>query len=272
METQLVRLTAHNLTSKRHAIGQGVMLLCRKGSATVRINFGRWQLAMSRCIIFYPDDIVSWSHASPDFQADVLCYSPEILRQVSMNIEHEVYSSLRDNRLISHERLVGEVVESLFSIFNFYFNDPYTPSIDRIVALQVQSFFVGFADYMRNNPQSPPQDDGSTSDSQRNKQLFSQFMRLVEEHYHRSHEVGYYARLMNISTKYLARVCHEHIGQPPKRIIDDYLHQQLKLALQGTTRSLKEIAAQFNFSDQSALTRYFKAREGKTPKQYRIEN
>lgn len=271
METQLITLTADNITARRHAIGQGAMLLCRDGSATVRINFGRWQLSHQSCIIFYPDDIVSWSHASPDFQADALCFSPEILRQVSMNIEHEVYSSLRDNRLISNKRLVDEVVESLFSIFTFYFNDPYTPSIDRIVALQVQSFFVGFADYMRNNPQSPPQDDGSTPDSQRNKQLFSQFMRLVEERYRWSHEVGYYAGLMNISTKYLARVCREHIGLSPKRIIDDYLHQQLKLALQGTTRSLKEIAALFNFSDQSALTRYFKSREGKTPKQYRME-
>ncbi len=271
METELITLTSGMLHPKRHAIGRGALLLCRGGMATVRINFGHWTLKAGSFIIFYPGDIVSWSRDDGEFRADVLCYSSEVLRQVSMNIEHEVYRELRDNRLINSPELINEVAKSLFSIFRFYFNDRYTPSIDRIVALQVQSFFIGFADYMRNNPDSPAGQPGGQTDSQRNQQLFGRFMQLMETHYRRSHEVSYYAQLMNISTKYLARVCREHVGLPPKQVIDEYLHQQLKLALRGTSRSLKEIAGEFSFSDQSALTRYFKSHEGKTPKQYREE-
>ena len=50
--------------------------------------------------------------------------------------------------------------------------------------------------------------------------------------------------------------------------IDNYIVEQLKLTLYNTTMSLKEVATEFHFPDQSALTRYFKQHCGTTPKHY----
>lgn len=76
---------------------------------------------------------------------------------------------------------------------------------------------------------------------------------------------------MNISRKYLGIVVRGRMGMPPKRIIDGYIILQLKLALRTSRRSLKQLANDFAFSDQSALTRYFRDHTGTTPQQYREE-
>lgn len=94
-------------------------------------------------------------------------------------------------------------------------------------------------------------------------------MQLLEEKYQEGHEVVYYASQMNISTKYLGKIAREQTGLTAKHLINDYRVQQLKLALSTTTMSLKEVTHAFNFSDQSALTRYFKAHTGQSPKDYR---
>lgn len=65
------------------------------------------------------------------------------------------------------------------------------------------------------------------------------------------------------------RLAREQTGLTAKHLINDYRVQQLKLALSTTTMSLKEVTHAFNFSDQSALTRYFKAHTGQSPKDYR---
>lgn len=268
MESSFSEITKATIHSNEHAINHGAMMLCKGGEAEVQINFGQWKLSKDSFIIFYPGDIVNWISISSDYTADILRYSSEILRAASMNIEHEVYRELRDDRICSNEELIQVVVKSMFSVFQFYFSNPYTPSIDHIIELQLQSFFIGFADYMRYHPDSPHTQEKGT---QRSQQLFSLFMQLLEDNYLEGYEVAYYSSQMNISRKYLGKIVREHTGHTAKKIIDDYRVEQLKLSLTNTTESIKEIAHAFHFTDQSAFTRYFKAHTRKNPNEYRKE-
>lgn len=266
METEFCSININDIHKDEHAINHGAMMLCKNGEAKIQINFGHWTLKIDSFIIFYPGDIVLWESISNDFSAEILRYSPNILRAASMNIEHEIYQLLREDRICSNKLLIDVVVKGMFKIFNYFHEADYTISIDRITALQVQSFFIGFADFMRYNPNEP---DNNTKDSQRSRQLFAEFMRLIEKHYKEGYEVSYYASMMNISRKYLGHIAKERTGLTAKHIINDYRIQQLKLTLTTTTLSIKEITIAYHFPDQSAFTRYFKAHTGKNPKHYR---
>lgn len=107
--------------------------------------------------------------------------------------------------------------------------------------------------------------------TQRTEELFTRFMQLLEDEYHKGHEVNYYADRMNITRKYLGIIVKNKTGLTPKQIIDEYIILHLKLKMRTSQNSLKQIADEYHFSDQSALTRYFRTHVGISPQQYRLK-
>jgi AraC-like DNA-binding protein len=138
---------------------------------------------------------------------------------------------------------------------------------DSIVTLHLQAFFLGFYDYLQSNIRSK----SMGKSTQRTEELFTRFMQLLEDEYHKGHEVNYYADRMNITRKYLGIIVKNKTGLTPKQIIDEYIILHLKLKMRTSQNSLKQIADEYHFSDQSALTRYFRTHVGISPQQYRLK-
>ena len=95
-------------------------------------------------------------------------------------------------------------------------------------------------------------------------------MDLLENDFRKSHEVNYYAERMCITRKYLGIIVKGKTGLSPKQIIDEYLMLRLKLTMRTSKASLKQIANEYNFPDQAALSRYFKTHTGITPQQFAL--
>lgn len=68
----------------------------------------------------------------------------------------------------------------------------------------------------------------------------------------------FYADQLCISTRYLSAITKQVAEDSAKEIIDENLILELKMALQSTGMSLKEIADKYRFPDQSFFGRYFK--------------
>lgn len=266
-ETSLSTVNQGTVNREMHAIDHGAIIYSRLGNARVRINFDEWELGEEDVLAFFPGDMVKWEVMSDDFSADIIRYSSEVLRAASLNIEHAVYEQLRADRRCGYPALIQAVVSSMFRIFNFYFTVEHYQLTDRIVALQLQAFFLGFYDYL----QAHPREDNSMKGTQRSEELFTRFMELLETEFHVGREVNYYAERMNITRKYLGIIIKNKTGNSPKQIIDEYIVLRLKLTLQSSNRSLKQIAHDYCFSDQSALTRYFRAHVGMSPQQFRLK-
>ena len=164
------------------------------------------------------------------------------------------------------EGRIDVVVNSMFRIFDFYFTQEHYQLTDRIVTLHLQAFFLGFYDYL----QAHPREDNQNKGTQRTDELFVRFMELLESEFRQGHEVNYYANRMCITRKYLGLIVKGKTGLSPKQIIDEYLMLRLKLTMRTSKASLKQIANEYHFADQSALTRYFKTHAGVTPQQFRL--
>ena len=105
----------------------------------------------------------------------------------------------------------------------------------------------------------------------RKGQLFKKFIHLVHTNCTAQRDVAFYAEQLCISTRYLSAITKE-VGQiSAKEIIDEFLTLEIKVALQSTNLSLKEIADRYNFPDQSFFGRYFKKHTGMSPKEYRAK-
>jgi AraC-like DNA-binding protein len=58
-------------------------------------------------------------------------------------------------------------------------------------------------------------------------------------------------------------------GRTALEWIENYVTMELRVALKNSTKSIKEIAEDMNFPNQSFLGKYFKEHVGMTPSEYR---
>lgn len=249
-------------------ITYGAILICRKGKATVNINYKEWHLHEGAVITVFPNDVVELKVKSEAslFDVEMLKYNASLLREASLQLEQTVYSSLREDRCRQDTPVVTNIIDSMFALLKVYFNQSECTCISQLVLLQLKAFFVGFHEYLQRNPQNRPDDEVK---SYRVRELFNRFMMLMERDYKLSRDVNYYADLMHITSKYLTNIVRQVAGHTPKTIIDQYVILQLKMQLQRSSQSINEIAWEYHFTDVSFFCRYFKKHTGLTPQQMR---
>lgn len=249
-------------------ITYGAILICRKGKATVNINYKEWHLHEGAFITVFPNDVVELKVKSEAslFDVEMLKYNASLLREASLQLEQTVYSSLREDRCRQDTPVVTNIIDSMFALLKVYFNQSECTCISQLVLLQLKAFFVGFHEYLQRNPQNRPDDEVK---SYRVRELFNRFMMLMERDYKLSRDVNNYADLMHITSKYLTNIVRQVAGHTPKTIIDQYVILQLKMQLQRSSQSIKEIAWEYHFTDVSFFCRYFKKHTGLTPQQMR---
>ena len=261
----------------------GAILICRKGMAMLNVNYKDWELYEGAVITLFPNDVVELKvdgdskapetengdskspQAIGSFEAEILKYNPSLLREASLQLEQTVYSSLRKDRCRQDTPVVTNIINGMFGLLKVYFDQSECTCISQLVLCQLKAFFIGFHEYLQRNPQYRPDE----VKSYRVRELFNRFMMLLERDFKISRDVNYYARQMNISSKYLTNIVSQVTGHTPKTIIDQYVILQLKMQLKRSTQSVKEMAWEFHFADVSFFCRYFKKHTGLTPQQIR---
>ena len=245
-------------------IEYGAILCVRQGSARLVVNFGTYALTPGRIIVMFPNDVVCLQDATPDFRVQMLSYSASMLREASLQLEQTIYSSMRDDRCRRHSERLTQVVENTFALCNVYFEQKGCTCVNQIVLQLLKAFFLGYHDYLLQNPGERPE----PAVSYRMQELFNRFMLLIETYYKQGHDVSFYAERLHITPKYLNNIVQQITQHTPKSIIDHYVILQIKLQLRGGKLSIKQLADEFHFSDSSFFSRYFKQHTGLTPKQF----
>ena len=84
----------------------------------------------------------------------------------------------------------------------------------------------------------------------RAEEYFKQFTELLGEHYTRERSVGYYARQLCITPKYLTTLIKRISGKSVSEWIDSYVILEAKTLLKYSNMSVQEIAYYLNFPNQ----------------------
>ncbi|MDB5007779.1 MAG: transcriptional regulator, AraC family [Mucilaginibacter sp.] len=105
-------------------------------------------------------------------------------------------------------------------------------------------------------------------DKQEN-QLYRKFMELVIKQFPSNRSVETYAEMLGLTPRRLSDVCRKCGGQGAKEIIDGQLLAEAKRFLQFTSKPVKEIAYNLNFSTPEQFSHYFKRMASVSPDSYR---
>jgi len=264
-KAQLYVSSLGELMGEQKVIDYGAIIICRQGTATMRIDFKCWRLEEGAVITLFPNDVVQMTDASADFEVEMLRYCPAQLREASLQLEQTIYDTLRKDRCRGKQPVVGDIVNGMFNLLRIYFDQPECKCTDQLVLYQLKAFFLGFYDWITRNELS--HECGNAS--QRMNELFNRFMELLERDFRLSHDVCYYAERLCITPKYLNTITKAVAHHTPKTIIDHYVVLQIKLFLHQSNISIKQMAWMFHFSDASFFCRYFKQHTGMTPQEFR---
>lgn len=93
--------------------------------------------------------------------------------------------------------------------------------------------------------------------------------RLLEDNYKEERAVAFYADKIGITPKRLNEIVREKFGFTVSQIIYHLLLIEAKREIGHGRKSIKEIAYELGFSEQSYFSRFFKKQTGTTPESFR---
>jgi AraC family transcriptional activator of pobA len=91
----------------------------------------------------------------------------------------------------------------------------------------------------------------------------------IELHYRTLHTPGDYAGMLNISPKALAKITRAHFNNTLTNMIAERIIIEAKRELYLTNKTVKEIAYELGYNDESYFSRFFKTNADVSPQLYR---
>lgn len=99
--------------------------------------------------------------------------------------------------------------------------------------------------------------------------LLYDFLSLLHKEYKSYRRVTYYAEALSLTPRHLTTVIRQVSGKSASQWIEEYTILEAQILLLNTSMTIKEIAYELNFNDQSLFSKYFSRVAGVSPEQYR---
>lgn len=224
------------------------LLLIRKGTATVVINEQdeRKTLNADSLLVMTSRHVINEIELTPDFEAEC------VLVDTDMVDENTIY------------HLTDEKHKSVSDVFNIIHNIVRHQHINKVE--MIQSMF----NVLRLILEELPYEERSIShDFKHKKEVYEIFLHHLYRKFRKERQIRFYASNMNVSTAYLSRLVKEISGSTINEHVTSLIYKEACNLLSHSDMSIGEIADALSFSDQSALTNFFKMRAGMTPLAYR---
>lgn len=224
------------------------LLLIRKGTATVVISEQdeRKTLNADSLLVMTSRHVIKEIELTPDFEAEC------VLVDTDMVDENTIY------------HLTEEKHKSVSDVFNIIHNIVRHQHINKVE--MIQSMF----NVLRLILEELPYEERSIShDFKHKKEVYEIFLHHLYRHFRKERQIRFYASKMNVSTAYLSRLVKEISGSTINEHVTSLIYKEACNLLSHSDMSIGEIADALSFSDQSALTNFFKMRAGMTPLAYR---
>lgn len=160
---------------------------------------------------------------------------------------------------LSHlKKIIEQLLNKINSINDNYFAEEILQSLFNILLLEIGSIIK--RDKLT-----------YSSSSIRQRDLALKFISYLDFHFKNRHNVEFYAKKLNISSKYLNRIVHLVFGKSPKELIHEKVINEIKINLLSSDLNISQIALEFNFSDQSVMGKFFKRHVGISPVRFRYK-
>ncbi len=250
---------------------EGLMIVyCGTGPVKLSVNLNEYELADHHLTIVSPEKIVKLTDASKEGEVDlaIVAMSPNFASDLHIDFKRLLNEALTLKRAsgiaISEEQtaLMANYFELMAGVVrtgNAFKDNALTSLVSSMI-----SFIAGvWSEKLEKVDEEEPQSTG------RSRMIFESFIRLVGENHTKHRNVGFYADKLCLTPKYLSKLIKTASGRSAPEWIDAFVILEAKNLLKYSDMAVKEIVYRLNFPNQSVFYKFFKARTGQTPSEYR---
>lgn len=242
-----------------------------EGETSVSFNLHEFRLKKDSMFIFTPKNILQ-VNSQQYFKADVIAISPDFMRRINIDIKNMMPLFLKfvENPALTLTPEESRSMRGMITQIERETRGPETHFSFDIVSGLIAATIYKVGDIMYHYLAEHPEEQNNSHN--RAEEYFKQFTHLLGEHFREERSVGFYARQLCITPKYLTTLIKRISGQSVSEWIDNYVILEAKTLLKYSTMSIQEIAYYLNFPNQSFFGSYFKRNTGMSPSQYKAQN
>ena len=242
-----------------------------EGETSVSFNLHEFKLKKDSIFIFTPKNVLL-VNSQQYFKADVIAISPDFMRRINIDIKNMMPLFLKfvENPALTLTPEESRSMRGMIAQIERETRGPETHFSFDIVSGLIAATIYKVGDIMYHYLAEHP--EGQNNSHNRAEEYFKQFTHLLGEHFREERSVGFYARQLCITPKYLTTLIKRISGQSVSEWIDNYVILEAKTLLKYSTMSIQEIAYYLNFPNQSFFGSYFKRNTGMSPSQYKAQN
>ena len=241
-----------------------------EGETSLTSNLQEFRLKKDSLFIFSPKHILQ-VQSNNRFKAHLIVIAPDFLKRINIDTKRMMPLFLQFGSLPCMELTHAESqsLRSFISMVEQELKGSETDFSSEIIGGLIAATIYKVGDILTHYLTEHPEVDSPIHN--RAEEYFRQFTELLGEHYKHERSVGFYARQLCTTPKYLTTLIKRISGKSVSEWIDNYVILEAKTLLKYSNMSVQEIAYYLNFPNQSFFGSYFKRNAGMSPSQYKAK-
>jgi AraC-like DNA-binding protein len=239
-----------------------VGIICKKGYFKLRIGLEDFTVTPNMILLIFPEQIFEATAISPDFEAGYVLLDKgffDVQRDFKMALDLESYF-LKQQCFQLSDRDMEEVMV-IFGAIKRTVQDNTNMFSKEIVQAHIRIlFYIACNSFSRSKKKVV---------KTRKEEIFEKFISLLNQHYRKERNIGWYAEQLCLTPKYLSKLVHETSGKHAGEWIRDYLILEARALLNSSSLTIQQISDELGFANQSHFGSYFKRYTGSSPRAYK---
>ena len=249
-----------------------LIAVCVEGCIQLDINYRTYQLQAGDLLLGLPNTLISRTMLSPKYKIRLAGFSTRFLQRI-IKMEKKTWNTAAH----IHNNPVKSISEGGDDpVFRFYrdlivakINDEPHYYHREVMQHLFSALFCEMLGQLHKEIDAPDKGDSPKEGIKQADYTLRKFVELLSKDKGMHRSVSYYADALCYTPKHFSKVIKQACGRTPLDLINETTIEHIKYRLKRSDKSVKEIAEEFNFPNQSFFGKYVKMHLGTSPANYR---
>lgn len=254
-----------SLDGKYKVCSSSLAITCMRGEAIFKVRLFKYIVKRGCVLIIGPNTPFYIKEQSEDFHIDVIRVGEEISLFVEdTSVKRHIDLLMRERRLNTLSERKLRMFHIMHSYLKVLMQEKQSHYRDLVIR-EYAKIFCYEACYLIDKTLD-------NVNMKKDWQTVGKFLKYAEEYFKNNRKVEFYADMIGISPKHLAQIVKKNTGKYPSDWLEEYALLEAKKMLRNTDESIQAISFDLNFATPSHFSKFFRAKTGMTPKEFRKIN